>query len=80
MCVCVFVHTHPETVNFITVNLKEIKVKKIYFYHIFFQIDYDKLYIFRMYVHIIRINKYIYILDSIPDYSSTFILNIPDHS
>ena len=28
VCVCVFVHTHPEIVNFIIVNLKEIKVKK----------------------------------------------------
>ena len=61
MCVCVFVHTHPEIVNFIIVNLKEIKVKKYIFYHIFLQIDYDKFYTFRMYVHIILINKYIYI-------------------
>ena len=41
-------HIHSENVKFIVVNLKE-DVIKIYFFNLdFLQVDYDKIYNFRM--------------------------------
>ena len=41
-------HIHSENVKFIVVNLKEDVIKIYFFYLDFLQVDYDKIYNFRM--------------------------------
>ena len=43
-----YMHIHSENVKFIVVNLKEDVIKIYFFYLDFLQVDYDKIYNFRM--------------------------------
>ena len=47
---CIYMDIYSENVKFLIVNLR-LDVKEKYFYHNFLQIDYDKFYIFRIYMY-----------------------------